>query len=369
MSPRLLGVEEELLLVDPDTGHPRAVAAAVLRHSRPDGEDGPGGTVEAELKQEQIEADTAPCTSLADLHSAVIEARRRVEVAAAAAGAQVAALATSPMPNHPHTTPKTRYVRMGEFFGPTEWEHLICGCHVHVNVDSRDEGVAAIDRIRGWLPVLLALSANSPFMQGRDTRYSSYRSQMSLRWPTAGPSEVFSNAAGYDEAVDLLIQSGAAMDLGMIYFDARLSRSYPTVEIRIADVCLDARDTILIAALVRALVETAARDWAAGRAPDAWRTDLLRAATWRAGRHGLTGELLHPQSRSLAPATAVVGALIQHTEAALADAGDLDTVRELAAAVLARGTGAAQQRQVYARSGEMAAVVADAIRRTSAETA
>jgi carboxylate-amine ligase len=218
-----------------------------------------------------------------------------------------------------------------------------------------------IDRIRPWLPALLALSANSPFCQDADTRYHSYRSQMVLRWPTAGSTELFGSPAAYERTVRDLVVSGAAMDPAMIYFDARLSQKYPTVEVRVADVCLRAEDTVLVAALARALVETAAREATDGVEPAPWRTDLLRGASWRAGRHGLAGQLVHPVTRRLAPARAVVGALIEHVETALRDAGDLAAAAGQAGTVLTRGSGAVRQREVYSRTGDLAQVVADAV--------
>ena len=94
-----------------------------------------------------------------------------------------------------------------------------------------------------WLPVLLALSANSPFWQGRDTGYASFRSQAWTRFPTAGPTEIFGSAAAYEARAAGLVDTGVLLDRGMIYFDARLSHKYPTVEIRVADVCLHAEDS------------------------------------------------------------------------------------------------------------------------------
>jgi glutamate---cysteine ligase / carboxylate-amine ligase len=149
---------------------------------------------------------------------------------------------------------------MAERFGPTAQEVLTCGCHVHVSVESEEEGIAAVDRIRVWLPVILAISANSPFYDGRDTGYASYRSQLWMRWPSAGPTDAFGTPEAYHELVRSMVESGVLLDDGMIYFDARLSQRYPTVEIRVADVCVDLEDTLVIAALCRALVETAAAE-------------------------------------------------------------------------------------------------------------
>lgn len=134
----------------------------------------------------------------------------------------------------------------------------------------------------------------------------------------------------------------------MLYFDARLSQEHPTVEVRAADVCLESWTTVLLAALVRGLVDTAAAAWRAGEPPPPVRTEVLRIATWRAGRYGLSGELVHPVTGQPTPAGQVVQALVGHTAGALAEAGDLDQVRALVDRLLAGGNGAQVQRAVYA---------------------
>jgi carboxylate-amine ligase len=240
-------------------------------------------------------------------------------------------------------------------------EQLTCGCHVHVEVESDDEGVAVLDRIRSWLPPLLALSSNSPFWAGEDSRYASFRSQVWGRWPSAGPAVVFGSAAAYREVEQAMIASETVLDSGMIYFDARLSRRHPTVEIRVADVCRETDDAVLIATLCRALTTTAAREWRSGRQPDPIPVEVLRLATWRAGRSGLSAALLHPRTGRPAPARTVVDALVEHVSDALVDTGDRDTVTTLVNTLFDRGTGAARQRAVARRSGDLRAVVLDAI--------
>ena len=175
----------------------------------------------------------------------------------------VVAVATSPFKVRPTPTENERYARMTEMFGIIARQQLTCGQHIHVSINSPDEGVAALDRIRGWLPLLTAISANSPYWQGQDTGYASYRSIAWGQWPTAGPTEAFGDVDGYHRAIAGLLATGAAMDDGMIYFDARLSAKYPTLEIRVPDVCTDVGDSALIAALARGLVDTSATDWRA----------------------------------------------------------------------------------------------------------
>jgi carboxylate-amine ligase len=254
---------------------------------------------------------------------------------------------------------------MVDEFGLIAEEQLTCGCHVHVEIDSESEGVAVLDRIRGWLPYLLALSANSPFWQGQDSGYASFRSQVWGRWPSAGPTELFGSVETYHATTRAMIESRTVLDLGMVYFDARLSRQHPTVEVRVADVCLDADDAVLLGGLVRALVDTAARSWRAGVPAAPIRTELLRLASWRAGRSGLDGDLVNPAGRP-APAAQVIRALVDHVRPVLDEYGDWEVVEDLVATVLSRGNGATAQRRIYRTSGELADVVAYAADRTTA---
>lgn len=360
---RTIGVEEELLLVDPDTGHAQALAGPMLRRAavKGDGSDEhPGGTLEAELQQQQVETDTPPQTELAELAAHLALWRRRADDAARSVGSRIAALATSPLPVAPRVTDKERYRRMADEFGLTAEEQLACGCHVHVSIDSRAEGVAVLDRIRDWLPVLTALSSNSPFWQGRDTGFASFRTQAWGRWPSAGPIDVIGDVPAYDALLAQLLASQVPLDHGMLYFDVRLSESYPTVEVRAADVCLEVTDAVLIAGLSRALVDTAAREWRAGVPPIGSRTALLRMAVWRASRSGVRGQLLDPCSGRPAPAADVVAALLDHVGPALDDNGDTARVTARAEHVLATGSGAQRQREAYDRTGDLATVVAEA---------
>lgn len=352
-----MGVEEEFLLVGP-SGDPVAVAAAVLG-TTPDSSDGhdQGAGLQAELQQQQLETGTRPCDDLADLARQIRDGRAVAQVAAAAAGASIAALATSPLPVASTVTEAPRYRRIHREFALTAREQLTCGCHVHVAVQSDEEGVAVIDRIGPWLAPLLALSASSPFWQGVDSGYASYRSQVWNRWPTAGPTATFGSASAYHASVDALVESGTILDRGMVYFDARLSARYPTVEVRIADVCLDADDATLLAGLVRGLVETAAHEAATGRPPAGSRVEHLRAASWRAARSGLSGMLVHPLTGRPVGSAVAVDALVEHVRDALEETHDLDLAHELLERLRVRGTGADAQRAWFRAGGDLSEVV------------
>ncbi len=374
MTVRSVGVEEELLLVEPGSGQPRAVAEAALRGIRDAAANGGGPPAHAdgeaaqsldfELQLQQLETNSRPSRDLGELSREVRRCRALASVVASRAGAQVAALATSPVPVVPQLVREGRYLAMARAFGLTAHEQLTCGCHVHVEIASPDEGVAVLDRIRPWLAALLALSANSPFWQGRDSEYASFRYQAWGRWPSSGPTDAFGTAEAYRETVRQMVRTGTLLDTGMVYFDARLSEHYPTLEIRIADVCLYADDAVLIAALSRALVETEARRWRAGEAAGQQRIELLRLASWRASRSGLDDILISPSTGLPGPARAVTDELLMHVRDALDEAGDTSTVTELLAAVLARGNGAAFQRSAY-RDGSVPAMIDQAVAATA----
>jgi carboxylate-amine ligase len=355
---RRVGVEEEFLIVDCADGH--AVPLGELLESLND-DDG----LSSEMKQEQIESCTLPRTTLDELSQDIAARRLSADATASAVGARSVALATSPLPVQSTATPGLRYQRMIQRFGLTAVEQLTCGCHVHVEVESDEEGVAVLDRIRIWLPVLMALTANSPFWNATDTGYASYRSQAWNRWPTAGPCEIFGSADAYHAHVQEILASGVLLDKGQIYFDARLSHRHPTVEVRVGDVCLFVDDAVLLAALVRGLVETAARQWRDGVAPVPASAAQLRLASWQAGRFGLDADLLDPLTGRPRRAFDVAMALLDHLQPVLKSQGEFDVVESLLFQVLTRGNGAARQRATFEKAGSLGDVIADAVEASS----
>jgi glutamate---cysteine ligase / carboxylate-amine ligase len=350
-----MGVEEELLLVDPDDGRPLGLAPAVL----PAAHD-----LDGEMRAEQVETGSVPHDD-ADALAADLR-RRRVDAARAArtSGAGVAALATSPVTPGPAASVDGRYGRIQDRFGPIATAQLTNGQHVHVEIASREEGVGVLDRIGEWLPVLRAVSANSPFWRGEDTGYASYRSLVWARMPSSGPSRVFGSVEAYDDAVAAMVATDTIVDDGMVYFDARLAAHFPTVEVRVTDVSLTVDDAVAIALLARALVTTAATAWAAGEPPTAAPVEALRLAHWRAARAGCvasdgeTGVLVHPVTGRPVPAHEAVAALLEHVDGALGD--DRATVEAGVARILDGTTGAAAQRAAFA-SGGLVGVVRSAL--------
>lgn len=358
LTPPTVGIEEEFHLVDPVTrrtvGAAEEVAATLADHH---GHVAP--QVELELHLSMIETVSEVCRTLTEIRRQITTLRARLVRAATAEGQTLAAAGTLPLlgTREPDVVRTDRYIQIADLHAGIVNEMTTCGTHVHVGFEDRDLAVAVMNRLRRWLPALLALSAGSPFWDRRDTGFASYRTVLWGRWPSATLPEPFTSAAQYDAVVAAMIDSGAVLDAGQIYWDLRLSREHPTLEFRIADVSLTVDDAVLQAGLCRALAWTARRAVEAESPEPTYRPELLRAAKWRAARYGLADCLLDLDARQPVPAATELATLLAHCRAALEDSGDYEEVSDLLAGVLVRGDSAALQRRAHRRRGRLEDVV------------
>ncbi|MCB5169128.1 glutamate--cysteine ligase [Streptomyces bambusae] len=351
-----VGVEEEYLLVDPVTRQvspqaPKVVADAAAH--------GLGDRVGVELTCYQVEVRTRPHRTMADLGEEVRSLRAAV---AAAAGRQGHCIVSTGTPvlgqaTPPPLTPGPRYARSFATFRALDDEQTVCACHVHIGIPDVARALSVANHLRPWLPALIALTANSPYWQGRDTGYAGWRTMALSRWPVAGPPPYVESPAHFDELVAALVESGAVMDRGGLYWDIRPSSHVPTLEFRIADACATADGTVLLAALVRAMAATALAAVDAGDPAGRPRPELLRAACWRAARDGLRGHAVDLPGSRLIPATEQIERLLSWVRPALHRHGDLELVRTLWARVRAGGGGADLQRAAHRRHGRVTDVV------------
>jgi carboxylate-amine ligase len=349
-----VGVEEEFLLLDPHTGENlqlvgkvyAALPESLREQSR------------LEFRQCMVEMVTPVCTDLTGLRQQLITLRRAAAEAAAGAGARLVAIGATPI-TEPSREPadNPRFHAITRHYGPIAYDPAVCGCHVHVGVPDRELAVEVCNHLRPWLPVVQALSVNSPLLNAADTGYASWRSVQLLRWPSLGPTPLFASAADFDRTVAAMVASGMMLDDSMVFWYARPSANFPTVEVRVSDVSPTADDAVLIAGLVRALVTTACADIAAGRPAPAVTDDLLRAAHWNAARTGLDGTLLDLVSQQARPAWQLVDELVTFVRPALRRHGDEEIVGEQLARVRREGTGAARQRRILAGGGGAGAVL------------
>ena len=348
-----LGAEEELHLIDLGSWELSARAPQLLSRL-------PASSYAAEIQRTTVETNTAVVTSLSDLREELLRLRDGLVAVADKERLGVAAVGTAPRSTFAdfELTTTGRYSRMQEQYRLLVDEQLICGTQVHVGVSDRDLAVEIAQRVARDLPVLLALSASSPFWNGQDTGYASIRTIIWQRWPTAGSTGPLASAREYDDLIADLIGSGVIGDARMAYFDVRPSSHAPTLELRVCDACPLVDDAVLIAGLFRAMVRAAELDIEAGRPHLPAPAPLHRAGVWQAARAGLSRDLvdgaLHPRPR---PAADVVRGLVGRLRPQLEELGDWDAVAELTETALARGNSADRQRAAYAERGDLGDVM------------
>jgi glutamate---cysteine ligase / carboxylate-amine ligase len=347
-----LGIEEEYLLLNPETGLPVPEADQVAEYlegslhvARDD--------IQRELLNCQIETATPVCTTLTEAEESLLNFRRQLDSAARKAEVRAAATGTAARieDDYPQLTDKQRYHELKASAKGIVADQFVNGQHVHVSVPDKEAGVQALNRIRPWMPAIVALGANSPYWLGRDSGFASWRIVHYRRWPVQGCTPIFADAADYERRIQRLVDAGVIIDRGVLTWLARLSDHYPTLEVRAADVQLEAQDAVLIASIVRGLVVTALQDEEAGKdylVPDA---ELLDAAVWQAGREGLSERLIDPQSGVLLPARDVINLLVRTIRPALEEAGDSAWVDASLQRIWTEGTGADRQRRAMQSGG------------------
>lgn len=355
------GVEEEFLLVDPSTGDPVALNRATADRAAEHGID-----LQLELTSCQVETTSSVATTHAELEEELRRLRRIAAASAEAAGARLLAVGLPPtVPQDFPLTDTPRYHEIGEKFGMIAHEQGICGCHVHVAVPSREVAVQVGNRLRPWLPLLLALTANSAIYRNADTGHASWRSVLWARWPSAGPPPHFDSIDDYDATVKMMRDAGAMLDNGMVYWDVRPSANFPTIEVRVADVPATVAETVLLATLVRAAVMTALDEERRGEPMPPLSAHALRAAYWKAARDGVDGDGVDlTDTHAVLPAGQLLDAFVDRVSPALAAVGDLDLVRREVARVVATGNGASRQRRAYRTRRDVADVIEEAARAT-----
>lgn len=338
-----VGVEEEFILLDPTTGVVVPAAAEVIRESR-----SPAHVV-AESMRFMVETRTPVCHSLAEVHEAMSTMRLRVAEVASRHGVVTVASGVPPfgMPDPPQVTDEPRYHELARRFPLAMRTNGTCGCHVHVGVATREVAVEALRRLRPWLPPLIALTANSPIWQGEATSWASRRFLLASRWPTTMPAPPACSVEEYDRLVGQAVASGRALDIRSVYFLARLSPRYPTIEIRVADTCLTVDEAVAYAGLVRGLVGTAVDEAATGGPVIPVQQALLRQSCRSAARVGLDGTVTDPQTGSRVPAWELVDALVARVQPSLRAHGDEARVLTTIDRIRAAGGGADRQRRLF----------------------
>ena len=339
------GIEEEFFLADATTrGTPgRSVMAfhAEVHERQPE--------VERELLQAQVEIASPPSASFAEAREVLGGLRGRLADIGRNHGVLVLAAGTHPVAHwaRQRHTEKDRYQALIDEMQMLGRRNMVCGMHVHVEVPRPEDRVDLMNRLLPFTPLLLALSASSPFWQGTDTGLNAYRLSVWGEMPRTGLPDLFKDAAEYEEYVSILTRSGVIKDASFLWWTLRPSIHYPTLELRVADSCTRVDDALAVAALYRCLVRLAVRR------PDLNRglTGAARAVTsenlWRAQRDGVRAEFIDVERGGLVAfptqLEAVIGLVAED-----ADALGCTAMLERAREIVATGTSADQQRAVFA---------------------
>lgn len=337
------GIEEEFLLLDEDSLVPVALSGDILERI---GDGIVVGRVTTEYLASQLEALTDPVRTGAEAVGQLTALRAAIGTAAHSRRA-IAAPTGSPFTTlrSPRLSPSAHYDDVARRLAHLTREHEVNGLHVHVEVPDEEERVRALNRLRAWLPLLLALSANSPFGNGIDTGFASWRSMLIRRLPSSWCPPRFADADDYRRRVDQLLDLGTIGEATSLSWAVRLSERYPTVEARVADTQLTPEDAVLSALLTRGIA------LATGQRIVADETSAIDASLWMASRAGMEARIVDPLTGEVAPVRTVAAHLLDDLSPVLDELGDEDTVRAGVDRLRTDGPGATRQRAAHAHGG------------------
>lgn len=340
-----LGIEEEYLLVDRRTRDivrdpPDAMLEACQARAP--------GQIHPEFLRCQIEVGTRVCETLTDARTEL--ARLRGTVAGVADGYGLAPIAAS---THPFAawepqrhTNRDRYNMLARDLGAPARRLMICGMHVHVGIDDDDLRIDLMNQVRYFLPHLLALTTSSPFWRGRDMERKSYRLSVWHELPRTGMPDAFQSFGEYQQHVDILVRAGIIEDASKLWWDIRPSQRFPTLEMRITDICTRLDDAITVAALFRCLLRMLWRLRIRNIAWRPYRNLLIEENRWRAQRYGLDSGLVDFGRGVVVPCADLLDEILDLTRE---DAEHFGCVEEVGRArdILGRGTSAHRQVAIH----------------------
>jgi glutamate---cysteine ligase / carboxylate-amine ligase len=354
-----LGIEEEYLLVDRETGDLAGTPDGLMEACAAELE----GQVSPEFLQCQIEIGTRVC---ADISAAREDLRRlRATVADCAARHGLAPIAVSCHPfadwKEQHHTDKDRYNQLARDLGGVAQRMLICGMHVHVGLPDDEQRVDLMNQLSYFLPHLLAFSASSPFWQGQDTGLASYRLTVFDNLPRTGLPPRFASWKEYERTTGTLIELGLIEDTTKIWWDLRPSHRFPTLETRICDVSPRMEDALTLAATVQCLVRHLARLRQSNLRWRIYDRFLVNENRWRAQRYGVSEGLIDFGRQEIVPVADLASEMVEILREDAEALGCLPELERLAE-IPARGTSSDRQRGVHAAALAAGASEAEAMR-------
>jgi carboxylate-amine ligase len=357
--PYTLGVEEEYMLLDPETfdlvQHIDTVLEAMAGHEFE-------AHVNPELMQSVLEVATPVCRTPADVHAALTQLRGYVTGIAREQGLRVGSAGTHPFSlyERQRITARDRYRNFIDQMQYVARRELIFGLHVHVAIDDPDKAIQVVNGLLPHLGPLLALSASSPFWRGEPTGLSSSRQMVFSAMPRSGPPPRFKNYAEYAEVVGQLEKTGCIADYTHIWWDVRPHPRLGTVEVRICDAVTRLEDAVAIAAYVQSLAKLLCERVESGEGVTTYHRILTNENKWLAGRYGLEAPLidLATGKRNRVPVTQLVRRTLKELEP---HARELNADRELEGirAILGKGNGSDRQIRVFNANRDIVEVVSE----------
>ena len=354
-----IGIEEELMIVDAETWALVNAIEDLLA-------DADGEEVKPELMESVLEIATKPAPDAAAAGGELRALRGQVRGLAAAKGLAIGSAGTHPFAlwEDQRIAARARYRDLVSELRFVARQELIFGMHVHVGVDDPDKAIHVANGMRVHLPVLLALSANSPFWRGDATGLQSVRTPIFRAFPRVGMPPHYRDWDDYVRQIAFMVDSGVMEDYTYLWYDVRPHPRLGTVETRVCDSQTRVEHTIGLAALIQAMVKELAEHFESGKALSDYPWQMLDENKFLAARHGLDGELVDLPSAervtTRALARRLVDRLREHAQD-LGSAAELDAVDDL----LEHGNGASRQLVVYEANHDLAEVVAEIVAATA----
>jgi carboxylate-amine ligase len=358
-----LGIEEEFQVIDPKTRELRSHREQLVE----EGQEQIPDQVKAEMHQAMVEVGTKICEDIAEARREVIGLRKKVLELADQQHLKIAAAGTHPFSlwKDQPITDHPRYEEIVNEFQDTARGNLIFGLHVHVGIPNRETGIQIMNAVRYFLPHIFALSTNSPFWQGRNTGFKSYRTKVFDKFPRTGIPEFFSSASEYDNFINLLIKTQCIDNGKKIWWDIRLHPFFETLEFRICDVPMRVDETIALAAVMQALVVKIDRLMKSNLNFRLYRKALISENKWRAARYGLDGKLIDFGKQAEVDTKLLILELLDFVDEVVDELGSRQEINYIQQ-MMEQGTGADRQLAVFERTGDLKQVVDYIISETGA---
>ena len=349
-----LGVEEEYMVVNPETrelsSHDQKIVetASKVLHDQ----------VKAEMHQAVVEVGTGICKDVHEARKDLTHLRKTVSEIAHSFGLRIGAAGTHPF-SHWSTqliTPNPRYEDIVNELQEAARSNLIFGLHVHVGIDDKNMAMHLANSIRYFLPHVYALSTNSPFWEGRNTGFKSFRSKVFDKFPRTGIPDYFNTYEDFIGYVNLLIKTGCIDNAKKIWWDLRVHPFFNTIEFRICDCPLTIDETIAIAALFQALVVKLYRLREKNLNFMIYTRALINENKWRAGRYGIDGKMIDFGKEEEVSTRLLITELLEFVDDVIDDLGSRDAIN-FVYKMMEQGTGADRQLKVYEETGDFVKVV------------